>query len=183
MGFAELPTRLFLDSNILQLVAEYGGVVFENEELPEGDRIHQVTEGPESLDALRMLFTVAERGPFEFIVSENSLREAADKNDRRHLQWVVDVSHHSEVCLAENGAGSDATHAQARKLLQPSFGYLSAKDRAMLADAVALDCDVFLTMDLKLAKNADRLREVVGIQVLTPQGYAEQLRPWVRLFC
>jgi hypothetical protein len=177
-----LPTRIFLDSNVLQIVFDYGGAVFENECIAEFDRLHQITEGPQSVEALRLLFLAAERGPFEFIVSEGSLKEAADRRDSRYLRWVLDVSDHTEVCLAEGGAATADTWALAETLGERQFGYLSEKDRRIVADAVLLNCDALLTMDLKLARNADHLQRQVGLSVLTPLELEVLLRPWIRLF-
>jgi hypothetical protein len=55
-------------------------------------------------------------------------------------------------------------------------------DRALLRDAVILQCDTFLTMENKLPRNADHVRRMIGIRVLSPIGMWEILRPWAALF-
>jgi len=48
-----------------------------------------------------------------------------------------------------------------------SFGYLGAGDRALIKDAVLLDCDAFLTMEKRLPKNAGHIKRELGLRVLT----------------
>ena len=50
-------------------------------------------------------------------------------------------------------------------------------------DAVALECEVFLTMERKLPRNAAQIAAVVPLQVLRPPEYWALLRPWADLYC
>ncbi len=57
------------------------------------------------------------------------------------------------------------------RLLHPSrFGYLSRKDAALIRDAVLLECDTFLTLDRKLARNADTPVASWGSRCFGPQN-------------
>src|SRR5215207_8127488 len=101
------------------------------------------TAGPmacANLEALRAIFRLTERAQFEWIVSAGSLAEAADKRDAGHLQWLWDIADHSTVCFAADGPIKDR-EAFAARLAEPRFGYLSAKDRRLLVDALALRCE------------------------------------------
>ena len=134
-----------------------------------------------NLEALRAIFRLTERAQFEWIVSAGSLAEAADKRDAGHLQWLWDIADHSTVCLAADGPIKDR-EAFAARLAEPRFGYLSAKDRRLLGDALALRCEVFLTMERRLPRNAGHLARELGIDVLTPLRHSEMLRPWLALW-
>ena len=63
-----------------------------------------------------------------------------------------------------------------------SYGYLGEGDRALLRDAIALECDTFLTMENKLPKNAGHIERTLGLRVLSPTEMWAYLQPWAALF-
>jgi hypothetical protein len=183
-AFEELPRRIFLDSSTLQALQDYGEFIYENVELPSDDPVHAISDGFIELDALRAIFFVNQRALFEFALSCNSLKEVAAKNDHAYIQWAYDVLGHWEICLAayrESPFSGDGQVMSAH-LGDRSFGYLGKKDRLLLQDAVALECNAFLTMDRRLAKNSNRLRQNARIRVLLPSQYWGLLEPWARLY-
>lgn len=180
-SFETLPRRIFLDSCTAQTLRDYGGFIYEGEPLSETDPMHRVTDGLANLDALRTIFLVGERALFEWIVSDGSLREAHDKRDPGHMQWLWDIADHSEVCLNDDGPTEESEQLAAR-LAEPKFGYLSDKDRRLLQDAVLLRCEAFLTMERRLPRNAPHISRELGIEILTPIAHWEMLMPWAVLW-
>lgn len=65
-----------------------------------------------------------------------------------------------------------------RKRIRP----LNCTKRDLLRDALALECDGFLTMEKKLAKNAPHIEAQLGLKVLRPPAYWALLRPWAALY-
>ena len=104
------------------------------------------------------------------------------KYDPRHMRWLWDIAHHSEVCLEDDGPTIES-EALAARLFEPKFGYLSVKDRALLLDAISLQCDAFLTVERRLPKNANPIAREVGIRILTPIQHWQMLQPWAALWC
>ncbi len=185
MDFDSIPTRIFLDSSTLQTIQDYGGIVFEGEEIPQTDRIHRMTGFPDELLALHWIFALVVRAPFEFALSENSLAEVVAQGDPRYLQWAYDVLDHWHACLEGYGESpfSGEGDSRARALDDASaFGYLSAKDRLLIRDAVQLECDAFLTMEKRLPRNAPHLEKQLGLRVVRPTTLWALLRPWAALF-
>jgi hypothetical protein len=181
-SFETLPRRVFLDSSTLQTIRDYGGYVWENEALSPHDRIFRVPNGIENLEALRKIFFINQRAGFEFALSENSLIEAAAKDDYGHLQWAYDVLDHWLVCMSEGGGPSAASLSKAQRVNTKAFGYLGAGDRALIGDAVAFRCDAFLTMERRLPKNAPHIQRELGLHVLTPIQHWDLLRPHAHLW-
>jgi len=180
--FEQLPRRIFLDSSTLQTLQNYGEFVSENEEIPQTNRIWSMPNGIQNLEALRNIFIVNERAGFEFALSNNSLSEVSATKDARYLQWAYDVLDHWLACLEEAEELPNNNLRLAAKLDGKAFGYLGAGDRALIKDAVLLDCDAFLTMEQRLPKNALHIRRELGLQVLTPAQYWKLLRPWAQLY-
>jgi hypothetical protein len=178
------PEWIFLDSFALQTIHAYDGFVWENEELSPADRIFRVPGGYEELEALSSIFFFNQRAPFEFALSEHSFAEIAAKGDDPYLQWAHDVLDHWEACLEDyasnafTGIGSE----MAARLDEPTFNYLSAMDRVLIRDAVALECDGFLTMERRLPRNAPHLRRETGLLLVRPTDMWVLLRPWAGLF-
>jgi hypothetical protein len=184
-SFETLPTRVFLDSSTLQTLIDYGGVVFEGERPESGSRACQMPGYCDDLDALYNIFFVNQRAMFEFVLSRASLDEADDKGDPRYSRWARDVLETWLITVEEyrGRAYSGVGATLAAHLDAPKFGYLSAKDRRLLRDALTLDCDAFLTMERKLVKNARHIRTSTGLEVLRPPDYWALLRPWAGLYC
>jgi hypothetical protein len=165
-----LPRRIFLDSCTAQTLRDYGGFIYDGEQIAEADRIHRIPDGPANLDALRNVFMVSERASFEWIVSKRSLDEARDKRDRGHMQWLWDIADHSTFCL--NGEGpTPQSEKLADRLTEPKFGYLGAKDRLLLQDAVFLRCEAFLTMERRLPRNAAHIGRELGCALALARAY------------
>ena len=179
--FEALPRRIFLDSCTAQTLRDYDYFIYEGEPVLPSDRIHNIPEGMESIDALRRIFLLNERALFEWIVSGASMQEAHDKRDPGHMQWLRDIADHSGVCLENDGPVAES-EALAARLSESRFGYLSKKDRLLLQHAVALRCQGFLTMERRLPRNAEHIREQLGLFVLTPHTHWEMLRPWAALW-
>jgi hypothetical protein len=183
---SELPWRLFLDSSTLQTLQDYGEFIYDGGEIDSDDKLWTIPNGFDNVDALRMIMFLGKRAPFEFVLSDTSLREVADRRRPDYLQWAFDVLDHWEACLdayddtypAFSGKGEEV----AAKLESDRFGYLGLKDRELIRDAVLLECDAFLTVECRLPKNAAHLERELGIKVLRPIDYWRLVHPWARLF-
>jgi len=179
--FESLPRRIFLDSCTAQTLRNYGGYIYEGEPIPDSDRIHSMADGVANVEALRDIFLINERAQFEWIVSRGSMREAHDKCDPGHMQWLWDIADHSEVCLESDGPAAES-EALAGRLDEPKFRYLSEKDRLLLRHAIILRCEAFLTVERRLPRNAAHAERELGIRILTPITHWEMLRPWAALW-
>ena len=179
--FEDIPHRIFLDSSILQILQDYGAFLYENEPLSKGDPIYRDPKGIAKLEALRLIMQVSERAPFQFALSCNSITEVHAKGDNQYLQWAYDVLDCWLSCLEETGDPCE----NLSKLLaidSTSYDYLSEGDKALLRDAIALECDTFLTMENKLPKNSAHIERTLGIKVISPIEMWACLQPWAALF-
>lgn len=182
MSINQIPGRIFLDSSTLQTLQDYGEFIYDGGEIEPADKIWSIPNGLENIEALRKIMLVGKRGSLQFAVSRNSLQEVLDRNRDDYLQWALEMLDYWESCLRayedRNSAFSGHSKALAAKLTGNRFGYLSTKDAKLVHDAALLECDVFLTMERKLPKNAIHIEKELGIKVLQPIGYWELLGPW-----
>jgi hypothetical protein len=84
--------------------------------------------------------------------------------------------------LAESGEDLHGNPNAIAAIGTKSYKYLSEGDRALLKDALALECDTFLTMETKLPKNAAHIEKTLGLRVLTPIEMWNYIQPWAALF-
>ena len=183
----DLPWRLFLDSTVLQALHQLGGFIYDGDDIPKGHKIRVVPNGVENVVALQRIMQVGNRSDFEFVVSHGSLEEVANKGEGSYLGWELEVAQYWESVIqqykGQGRTGFSGRGAENSTLLNSSkFGYLSSKDKSLLADALELDCGAFITMDRKLVKNSGHVARFLAIKVLEPTGYWELLRPWAARF-
>lgn len=177
-----IPSRLFLDTSVLQVLEKYGEFVYENVHVPESDRIYDIPSGIQNLDALRMMMIMGRRDAFELIVTHNTYLEVDQKGDSGFLNWFYEVADYTQSCLNRNGALSGAGQKLCDKLDKEMFDYLGKGDRILLKDAIILECDAFITLDAKLVRNKKHLEREIGILVTTPDKLWEILKPWAALW-
>ena len=180
-----IPGRVFLDSSVLQTLQDYGEFIYDGGEIAEDDRIRSIPRGLENLEALRQVMLVGSRGSLQLALSRSSMEEVMDRGSYEYLQWASEMLEYCEGWLAayegSDSAFSGRGTALAEKLGGDRFGYLSTKDARLIRDALLLECDVFLTMESKLPKNAAHLERELGIKVLQPLDYWSVLGPWAAL--
>jgi len=188
VNFLSFPKRLFFDSCTLQYIQKYGDFIWDNVVPPPGDKIYTSSGGAyKELQALHDIWFTNQRNNLDFVISAASLEEVDAKGDYRYLQWAFDMLDYWQARLDEyaeydvqsmTGRGED----WAAVLNNPSIGFLSSKDKKLIRDAVLLECDAFLTMETKLPKIANTLREHVPLSILRPSEYWKLLKPWAPLF-
>lgn len=166
---------MFLDSNTLQAISDYGGAVFENEEFDSRGRSGASRE---DVEALRGIFLVAQRASFEFVVSNQSKLEAAASPDASHLLYVYEVAAHWADCVSENPSPFDGRSATALARLDAGLcGYLSSADKCLIQDAVAYECDTFLTIERRLVTNSEHLSRTLELEVVRPPELWDYFQP------
>lgn len=178
-----MPHRIFLDTGVVQYLLRYGEAVFENAALPSDNRLNEIPSGLADVEALRRFCFVNQRNAFELVVSDNSVKEVLAAGEPKFASWLMELMNYWYTIQASyegsvvNGAGA----SKRARLTAREFGYLSNKDRALVADACEMECDTFLTVDRRLARNAEHLRREVGMSIVTPTSLWDLLEPWAGL--
>lgn len=170
--------RIFLDTCTLQFIYDYGSYIFDNDRSVIGEAIREYPNGERNLKALHDILQVNSAGApsFSFVLSESSIVEIRSRREYGYTQYAFDVLDTWQITVAEQGeeAFSGDGRRWARKLQQDQFEYLSDEDRQLIADALRLECDVFLTTEEKLPKHADHLNSELPLDVLRPFEFWEE---------
>lgn len=188
----DLPSRLLLDTCILNRLYNEGGYVFDGGSPISGN-------APDSdLEALRLIMAVNQRAAFQLLVSL-TVAEIANTQEpsvrNPHLSWVLEVLDHWLTMLDEGRAriaeGGTVRHrfkltlelqAFEASLMEIADFRRDPFDRLLLVQYRLGTCDAFLTTDRDTIWCHRAELSKRGVQVLTPADYWELLRPWAPLW-
>ena len=155
------PALLFLDTCIVQYMHTFGEFIFDGG-APGWREVQRLPIGPDELYALRLAVVRIQCRSTPVAISSGTVAEVAESGNASYLQYTFE--------LAAYWSGFAIPRPSAR-LLPPSIGYLSLKDRGLIEEAVALGCDGFLTTDRAIIAAAPHLSATAGLSVLTPRAY------------
>lgn len=193
--FNSIPGRIFLDTNVLQYLQDFGEYIFENyrenEEYFQGRkrRIIKGTRIFNEIEALRDFFISINRAQFEMALSHAVYQEVTARGDMRFIQWFHDVWNHWEAVVSgyKNGeAFSENAETNFKRAINDNsmHGSLSEKDKNIVLDAIRFDCDALLTVD-KYSRDQNKKIYVFrnySLMILTPVDLMEIIKPYQALW-
>ena len=186
-GYESLPRRIFLDTNILQYLQDFGEFIFDHYQederyliSPRGKKILTGSALYNEIEALRFLFLGIDRANIEFVVSKNTFEEVKKKQDARYKQWFFEIWDYWQNILREHEgrvpfklAGSQLDKFDQD---QSILGRLSKSDSRIIRDAIFFDCHAVLTTD----KFLDLYKEIevkYKLMILCPTGFLKLIEP------
>jgi hypothetical protein len=171
--------RVFLDTCTVQIIYDYGAVVFEGDRSLIDERIEKYPNGTQNLAALHGMMEADSMGApsFSFVLSESSLEEIRNRGVPGYTRYAYDVVESWQITVDEIGpeAFTGKGPEWAEQLQQDQFEYLSDEDRQLVVEALVLECDAFLTIEEKLPKQSDHLNQELPIQVYRPYEFWEDI--------
>lgn len=181
--FARVPKRIFLDTNVVNLMVKYRQNVFEQEPIPTD--LHPSTA--HHVEALMHVMSIGFRAGWDMVISRESINEierTADPYVRGELldyAWEV-----SDEEFAEHTGESDAVFASklGRSFAQADMMNVlpDESDRILIGHAIGLACDAFCTHDLRtIISKRDKLPPL-PISILTPVEWWKHVKPWAGLW-
>lgn len=185
-SFFSIPRRVFLDTNVVNMILDHADFIHENSPLPD-DLRHNVRREVESLAGI---FDTGRRALWQFAVSPLTYREVSATNDplrRARLEsWFAELwfCWRGTVRAGDNRSAFIEAEEVREALL--SSGILNilpdASDRALLVDAMVYRCDCFCTVDNRtILKHRDALQHL-SIDILTPSEWWARIRPWAAIW-
>ncbi len=168
--FNQIPSRIFLDTSVINLIVKNGSSIFEGDEINPDTPMNQGRE----IEALLHLFAVGARAQWSLLASNASLAEVTrtpcEKTRKALKSYVYELverlplHNHETVLEAER---TSALHALPDEV-----------DRQLLSHAVALGCDAFVTTDIRTIISKRRHLPPLPLRVLTPCEWWAHVKPW-----
>jgi len=188
--YAKLPVRIFLDTNIVQYMSDFGEYIFEN--YLEGENLVDKRNLPLSpylaneIEHLRELFLGIDRSPYHFALSLNVYEEVLRKKDGYLTAYFKDLWQYWQAVLWDMGddAFTGLGEITVKKIKKDTSiaSALSKKDFQVFCDAVELECHAILTCD-KYRKRQDWIYDNYKIMVLSPSDLMRISGDFQPLWC
>jgi hypothetical protein len=175
--FESIPRRVFLDTNVVNLLVKQSEQVFEQAAIP-GELDHTSALDTE---ALMHVFHVGARASWDIIASRKTLDEIGKTPDSGVRDELLDYA----IQLVELPNEDSAFAAPfGRRLVDAPF--VSAlpvlADRELIGNAIGFGCDVFCTCDRRtIVRKRERLRQL-PLRILTPVEWWAHVKPWAGLW-
>jgi hypothetical protein len=171
--YERLPTRVFLDTSIVNLIVKYAPVIFEMEPQDRETPLNRARD----VEALMHVFSVGARANWALRASAKTLEEVNRTLCESTRQSLASfVSEMLELATEESRHGDDL----GRRLADSSLLNVlpDRSDRELLGNAIGLGCDAFVTADLRtIVSKRDRLPRL-PLQILTPTEWCSHVKPW-----
>ena len=175
-----VPRRIFLDTNVVNVILDYGDAIHECTDIPEGldSRL------AEDIKAFRGIFTTGQRAFWQLAISPLTYREIIrTKNLSRRNElssWFFEIWHYWREFLHSDNNLPSFSEAEEERLNLISLGILEVlpdmNDRFLLCDAVVYRCDAFCTIDWStILRYRDKLTDL-PLRILTPKEWWDIIR-------
>lgn len=187
-----LPRRIFLDTNVLQYLQDFGEFIFDHYQENEGylisPRGRKILTGSalyREIEALRFLLLGIDRTNVEFAVSENTFEEVKKKRDARYKQWFFEMWDYWQDILQQHKSRPPSKSAGSRlkKFDQDRslLGRLSKADSIIIRDAIFFDCHAILTVD-KFRNFHKEINDKYKLMILRPTDFLNMIKPFQALW-
>lgn len=177
--FANIPQRVFLDTNIINVMVKHSAHVFEREPIPQDTEPNLAVD----IEALMHVFYVGTRADWDLFGSQAVLDELSRTRDARLRDDLVEYA----LGIVNQDPGDDdrrfAVDFGRRFVDTPFVAALpDLADRELIGNAIGFGCDAFCTRDrATIVSKRNQLRQI-PLRIITPAEWWAQIKPWAGLW-
>jgi hypothetical protein len=177
--FESIPRRIFLDTNVINVLVKDSGHVFDHLPIPpETERTLAI-----DIEALMHVFYVGLRANWNLVASQKTLDELSRTRDGTLRD---DLLEYALGFVNRDLGDEDRRFAEGfgRRLIDAPFvaALPDLADRELIGAAVGYRCDAFCTCDrATIVKRRAQLRQV-PLRIMTPAEWWAQIKPWAGLW-
>ena len=171
----KIPQRIFLDTNVINVLVKHGAHVFEREPIPHDTEPRLAIY----IEALMHVFHVGTRADWSLFGSQKVIDELSRTRD---VSFRDDLLEYAFGIINQNPADEDRRFAVdfGRRLIDTSFvaALPDMADRELIGNAIGFGCDAFCTRDrATIVDKRSQLRQI-PLRIMTPAEWWAQIRPW-----
>lgn len=175
--YEKIPKRVFLDTNVVNLLVKNAEQIFE--QMPIPDDVDKTRA--QDIEALMHVFHVGARALWDLVASQKTIDEVSltpaisDREDLLEYALGLIEPPDSDRLFAEDFG---------RRLMGTHFvsALPDIADQVLIGNAVGYGCDAFCTRDRRtIVRFRDRLQGI-PLRILTPLEWWRCVRPWAGLF-
>ena len=175
--YAKIPRRIFLDTNVVNLLVKHHEQVFEQALIPG----HLDRTRAEDIEALMHVFYVGGRAEWDILASRKTLHEIDQTPDPGVREELLD---YAVQLVGSPSEDSDFAHSFGRRIVDTPFvaALPDLADRELIGNAIGFGCDVFCTCDRRtIVRWREHLR-LLPLRILTPVEWWAHVKPWAGLW-
>lgn len=177
--FESIPRRVFLDTNVVNVLVKHSMHVFEHERIPP------YTEPTLAIDieALMHVFYVGARADWDLLASQKTIDELSRTRDVSLREDLLEYA----LGFVNQGLEDDDRRFAAdfgRRLINAPFvaALPDLADRELIGNAIGFGCDAFCTRDRATIVNKRTQLRQVPLRIMTPAEWWAQIKPWAGLW-
>ncbi len=171
--FEKIPQRVFLDTNVVNLLVKHSEQVFEQAPIPPGlDETKAI-----DVEALMHIFYLGARAGWDVLASQKTLDELGGTPDAHARDRLLDYA----IQLVDDSSEESAYAATlGRRLIDAPFtaALTDAADRELIGNAIGFQCDAFCTCDRKTIIRKRETLTALPLRILTPAEWWACVKPW-----
>ncbi len=177
--FESIPRRVFLDTNVINVLVKHSTHVFEQEPiLPNTEPTLAI-----DIEALMHVFYVGARANWDLLSSQKTIDELSRT---RGGSLRDDLLEYALGFINRDLGDEDRRFAAdfGRRLISAPFvaALPDLADRELIGNAIGFGCDAFCTCDrTTIVRKRGQLRQM-PLRVLTPAEWWAQIKPWAGLW-
>lgn len=175
--FERMPRRIFLDTNVVNLLVKYAEQVFER--MPIADSVSSTDA--EDIECLTYIFAVGARAEWDILASRKTVEEISQTPD---LQVRDDLLDYALQLVSPPNEDSAFAMRFGRLLVDTAFtsALPDLSDRELVGNAIGFGCDAFCTCDRRtIVRKRPHLKQL-PLRVLTPAEWWAHVKPWAGLW-
>jgi predicted nucleic acid-binding protein len=172
-----MPRRIFLDTNVINLLVKFSEQVFEQTKIP--DSLDQTTA--EDIEALMHVFYVGSRADWDILASNKVLDEIKQTSD---AEFRAELLEYAISLVGSPDEDSAYATSLGRRLVSAPFvsALRDPADRELIGNAVGFGCDVFCTRDRRTITRRREQVTQLPLRILTPVEWWRHVKPWAGLW-
>ena len=176
--FDRVPAKIFLDTNIVNLIVKWPEQIFEHVPVPavlDERTAHDI-------EALMHVFYTGQRATWQLVASAKTIEEVLQTADERVRERLLDYT--IEVADQTSAASLHGRDLGRRLNDSSLLGALpDPNDRELVGNAIGMSCDVFCTRDYRTIIRKRHLLPKLPVRILTPVEWWKAIKPWAGLWC
>jgi len=177
--FESIPRRIFLDTNVINVLVKHGAHVFEQEPIPLNVDPTLATD----IEALMHVFYVGARTNWDILSSQKTIDELSRTRDGTLRDDLLEYA----LGFINRDLGDEDRRFAAdfgRRLISAPFvaALPDLADRELIGNAIGFGCDAFCTCDrATIVRKRGHLRQV-PLRIVTPAEWWAHVKPWAGLW-
>jgi hypothetical protein len=171
--FDRIPVRIFLDTNVVNLLVKHSAQVFEQVLIPPDLDVTSALD----VEALMHVFHVGARADWDILASRKTLDEIEQTPDSDVRGELLEYALQLVELPSEDSAYAASL---GRRLVDAPFvsALPDLSDRELIGNAIGFGCDVFCTCDRRtIIRKRERLAQI-PLRILTPVEWWAHVKPW-----